>query len=410
LAGIFPRLSEGFVIDEIIELERQGAEIEIYSLNKPGDPRFHPRLAELHAPVNYAPAPDSAEMWSVIQESAVRLHLDPFNVGDLVIRALGSGNHTALHPFLQSLWLAAVLSKSGIQHLHTHSGGHTLEVALLASLLGGRSFSFTQPHMTAPPSGAERDLLIRAIEQCSFGVAVTDLNLQWLRKLAPGTSKLYHIPFGLPLDRFGATEELGFPIPSIVAAGKLIERKGFSYLIEACRMVSDAGRKFRCTIIGSGKQENMLRALIDSLGVGDCVTLAGAQPQPRLLDAIRRSAFTVVPSVHADDHARDAFPEIILESLAMGRAVVATDTPGTSEMIEHGRNGLIVPQRNSLALAESIERLLADTDLRARMNLAARAKAETQFDLAKNASALRRLLEKTCVRSTARAASATTAA
>jgi glycosyltransferase involved in cell wall biosynthesis len=140
------------------------------------------------------------------------------------------------------------------------------------------------------------------------------------------------------------------------------------------------------------------------------VTLAGAQPQPRLLDAIRRSAFTVVPSVHADDHARDAFPEIILESLAMGRAVVATDTPGTSEMIEHGRNGLIVPQRNSLALAESIERLLADTDLRARMNLAARAKAETQFDLAKNASALRRLLEKTCVRSTARAASATTAA
>jgi glycosyltransferase involved in cell wall biosynthesis len=406
LTGAFPRFSEGFLLNEIVELERQGVEIEIFSLNKPGDPRFHPRLAELHAPVNYSPAPDSAEMWRLIQAATAKLHLDPFNVGDLVIEALCSGDNTALHPFLHSLWLASALSSRGIQHLHTHINSSTLEVALLASRLGGRSFSFTQPPLAEPPGGQYRSLLVQAIEQCSFGIAVTELNLQWLRKLTPGGSKISHISYGLPLDRMTASEELGFPIPSIVAAGKLIERKGFSYLIEACRLLSDSGRKFRCTIIGGGKQEGALRTLVESLGVGDCVTLAGAQPQTRVLDAIRRSAVTVVPSVASEEDSRDVFPEIVLESLALGRAIVATDIRGIGELIEHGREGLIVPQRNSLALAEALNRLLTEHDLRLRMHMAARAKAEMKFDLARNAGSLKKLLEKTCVRGTANPAAA----
>ena len=170
--------------------------------------------------------------------------------------------------------------------------------------------------------------------------------------------------------------------------GRLVEKKGFNYLVDACGLLRSRGRKLRCRIIGAGESEAALRAQVADLGLEETIDLVGPMSREPVLEEIGRARLLALPCVVAEDGNRDALPTVLLEAMAAGRPVVSTDLEGVTEIVVHGRTGLLAPQHDAPALAEAIDRLLADSDFAARLRHAGRERAESLFDRRRNVQAL----------------------
>jgi glycosyltransferase involved in cell wall biosynthesis len=178
----------------------------------------------------------------------------------------------------------------------------------------------------------------------------------------------------------------------LLAVGRLDPIKGFDVLVDALGELAKTGRKFRCRIIGSGPLEGDLRARIDRHGIGDWVELLGARPQAEVRAALNAASVFVLPSVVTATGDRDGIPVSLMEAMALGTPVVSTRVSGIPELIEDGREGLLVPEKDAAALAAAIARLLDDPDLGPRLAVAARAKVEREFDASVEARKLLELL------------------
>jgi glycosyltransferase involved in cell wall biosynthesis len=177
----------------------------------------------------------------------------------------------------------------------------------------------------------------------------------------------------------------------IVAVGRLVEKKGFADLVEACRLLANRDRQFQCFIIGTGPLEGALRAQIDRLHLSARVQLLGPRPRSEVLRWLRSAAVCATPCVVGGDGDRDGLPTVLLEAMAVGTPCVATDVTGIPEAIRDGETGFVVPQHDPEALAAACERLLEDPILRVEIATRARRLAETEFDVRRNAAALREL-------------------
>jgi glycosyltransferase involved in cell wall biosynthesis len=235
--------------------------------------------------------------------------------------------------------------------------------------------------------------LRRKLQDAAATVTISDYNLDYLRDTygpaAEGVRRIYN---GLELERFPYKEPRG-RVPEIVAVGRLVEKKGFADLIEACSLLRDRGVEVRCRIFGLGEQEPDLRAAVERLGLGNRVRLPGPRPQGDLIKAVGRAAVFAAPCVVGGDGNRDGLPTVLLEAMALGTPCVSTDVTGIPEVLRDGETGLMVPQRDPAALADAIERLLADPELRVRLAGRARRLVEAEFDVRRNAALLRETFE-----------------
>jgi colanic acid/amylovoran biosynthesis glycosyltransferase len=392
---VFPRLSETFILNEILELERQGVEVDVFSLKPPTEPRYHGDLSRLRAAVTYLPAGEGSEAWRQIRSGWRASDFNASRVGHSFLQAVSMQDPTAFKLFTQALVLAGAIRSRGIQHLHAHFATSATSVAMMASKLTGTPFSFTAHAKDIYHQNADSDLLVAAIEEASFAVTVTDHNVASLSCLTPAAGhKVRRIYNGVSLERLQpGPGELQCP-PVIVSVGRLIEKKGFPYLVHACRLLKDRRRLFQCVIIGGGDKEPELRDLIKRLELTEDVVLAGAMEHECVLKTIRQSAVMALPCIVGEDGNRDALPTVLLEALALGRPIVSTDLPGVTEIVDDGVNGALVPQRDSQALAAELETLLEDPDLRVSFGRAARLKAERAFDLTQNVAVLAGLFQE----------------
>src|SRR5258708_32071999 len=145
----------------------------------------------------------------------------------------------------------------------------------------------------------------------------------------------------------------------MIAVGRLVEKKGYAYLIRACALLHQRGCRYTLAIYGSGPQRDELAELIDTFGLGDVVHLQGARRQEELI-ALYREADLFVLSPHVLENGdRDGIPNVLMEAMSVGLPVVATDVSGIPELIEHDRSGLLVPPCDEVALPDTLERLLA---------------------------------------------------
>src|SRR5258708_28545415 len=171
----------------------------------------------------------------------------------------------------------------------------------------------------------------------------------------------------------------------MIAVGRLVEKKGYSYLVRACALLHERGCRWRRAIYGSGAQGDGLAELIDTCGLGDVVQMQGARRQEELI-AIYREADLFVLSPHVLENGdRDGIPNVLMEAMSAGLPVVATDISGIPELIEHDRSGLLVPPCDEGALADALERLLAPLYvlvLRARLGADGRKRVIENFDAA----------------------------
>jgi glycosyltransferase involved in cell wall biosynthesis len=394
---MFPRFSETFILSEILELERQGLELRIFSLKRPNDGVIHADVARVGAPVTFVP---ESPLGAVRAYAAA--HREVFGWNRLrylrsfwftLWRTLKKRRPAAFKRFLQAGFIAPQLRREGIHHVHAHFATSATAVALHLHELAGMSYSFTAHAKDIYRHSVESDSLERKLRSARFAVTVSDYNRRSLAGL-DGAERLVRIYNGLDLERFAPNGRERDEPPLVLAVGRLIEKKGFADLVRACSLLHGDGFSFRCRIVGKGELEGKLRALIAELGLEEQVELAGPIPREQLLDVYPRASVVVAPCVIGADGNRDGLPTVLVEAMALGVPVVATDVTGIPELVENGRTGLLIPQHHPEALAAAIQRVLAEPAWAESLVRVGRARVEREFDLEANVARLRALLEE----------------
>ncbi len=409
---MYPRFSETFIVNEILELERRGVDVRIYSLRKPDDGRFHANLAQVRAPVIYLPESLLPEAGDVLAAQRACLKANPRVYLRVLGYALASRNEYALKRFCQAAVLTEHLRANPVSHLHAHFASSATRVAMFVHLLAGVPYSFTAHAKDIFQAGVNADLLRDKMRAARFVVTVSEFNRRYLAQLAgaPGRTglggllpagslvlpaqRVRRVYNGVDLDVFNgdAASAGDADTPLILSIGRLVEKKGLGVLLQACALLRERGVRFRVELIGKGPLETALRAQIAALDLQDHVRLAGPQPQNAVVEAYRRADVFALPCVVAADGNRDGLPTVLLEAMAMSVPVVSTALTGIPEIVDEGQNGLLVPPNDPVALADALGRLLSDPALRAQLGAAARRKVLREFDLRANVAVLHQYL------------------
>ena len=381
----YPRYSETFVVNEILAHEAAGLEVEIFALRPPSDTHFQDIISRVRAPVNYLSASGikAEDFWTALEGAAVS--------SPGLWTALGQAGSEDARDIYQAALLAREARLKGITHLHAHFATASTTVARLAAKFAGIPYTFTAHAKDIFHESVSPEDFRRKLEDAAGVVTVSDYNLRYLREnYGPAAQRMRRVYNGLDLQRFTYKAPL-HRLPKIVAVGRLVEKKGFADLIGACATLAASGRRFTCEIVGSGELEADLRGRIEQSGVGGMVRLIGPRPQAAVVRLVQEAAAFVAPCVLGEDGNRDGLPTVLLEAMALGTPVVSTDVTGIPEVLRDGETGLLVPQRNSAALAGAISRLTGDFTLRVRLANRARRLIEADFNVHDNAAHLREI-------------------
>lgn len=155
-----------------------------------------------------------------------------------------------------------------------------------------------------------------------------------------------------PVESFWPDED----IPLVVTAGRLVEQKGFEFLIEAIKILNDEKIKVRLLILGEGKLRGQMERKIEDYGIGDLVRISGFMQNPY--------PYMAKGDIFACSSLSEGMSNTILEAMALHIPIVSTDHEfGAREMIEHGVNGLLVPPRDPKAMADALKSLIRDKEL-----------------------------------------------
>jgi glycosyltransferase involved in cell wall biosynthesis len=393
VVSTWPRLSQTFVLNEILALENRGLPLRIFSTKDPGHEPVHTKVAKVRAPVAYLSF--RRRVRSVLLANVRMALRRPGAYARTLLRALGYRRPDVLRRFFQAGYLADLLHRNPVTQLHAHFATGPTLVAMLAHELVGIPYSFSAHardiYVDTPP-----ELLRAEMEGARAVITCGEYSRRYLASRSPDLSgKLRCIEHGLDLAEFTfrwpRASDPGPPL--ILAVGRLVEKKGFGDLILAADLLRRRGQSFRVQIIGDGPLRQALERGVAERGLQDCVTLLGAQPHDMVRAAYQRAVIFVLPCVVAGDGDRDGLPNVLLEAMASGLPVVSTSIVGIPDLIDSECDGLLIPPSDPGALASALERLLVDPQLRDRLARAARGKIEERFSIHRSADRLLAVFE-----------------
>ncbi len=394
LLKCFPRTSETFILHEILELEHQGLPLRIFSLFEPSMTKVPEAVQKVRAPVTYIPGHFLRRTLALLTAAARRFLKAPWRFLCIALSAVLHNRQpfVLLKHLLYAAYLAGQFEREGITHIHAHYANMPTTVAQLVHQFTGISYSFTA-HANDIYLSRTADLAYK-MRLAHFVVTCTAYNQRYLAALADQghDGHIHCIYHGLNLRAFPADVSVPPAHPLILTVARLVEKKGLSYLLHACRMLTDQGYDFTCRIVGKGLLRPVLEQEIRDLALTGRVELWGAETHERVIEMYRHATLVVLPCVIGENGARDGIPNVLVESLYMGVPVVSTPVSGIPELITPEVNGLLVAPRDSAALAAAIARLLADPRLCCRLALAGRQTVLARFDMACNATRLLQLL------------------
>jgi glycosyltransferase involved in cell wall biosynthesis len=395
VAQKFPQLTLTFVYREVIALRAAGLQIETFSIWKP-------KLEEL-----------SEEAKELVDSTfyIFPLNLLQFGLNQLWYlftrprRYLGSlwfcvtRDHksfknrvrTFFH-FFQAVHMAKEVEARKVQHLHVHFALNAATIALVISRLTGITYSFTAH---ANDIFVNPILLPEKIKEAKFIIGISEYNKNFLYNILPTQetlNKIHPVRYGVDVKHFAPPgQRPRGEKPIIFSVARLVEKKGFPYLVKACQLLVERGYDFQCVIAGGGPQEGLLRQMIEENNLSEYVKLVGVVFQEHLRDLFWKADIFVLPCVIAGDQDRDGIPNTLIEAMAMEIPTVSTTVSGIPELIEDGKTGLLAEPRDAESLARAIARLLDDPELRSTLAKAGRAKVIAEFETEKNAQALYRI-------------------
>jgi glycosyltransferase involved in cell wall biosynthesis len=386
----FPKLSETFVLEEVLGLERLGISLCLYTLAEPSDSITHAAVQRVAAPVRQVPSATRRNWITFAPRHLWLLATSPLRYVRALRNAVRRGRK-GVSAFMRAGWLAGQLREDGVQHLHTHFISAPADIAELVLQLSAIPFSISAHAKDIYLSEAAD--LQRKLAAARFTVTCTEFNCRALRDIAPGAAvhRMYH---GIDQGIFSPRVRLATGLaPLILSVGRLREKKGLDTLIEACRLLRGRGLSFRCEIVGYGEEQARLQAMIDDHGLADHVALTGKLVREQVIERYARAAVYAQPSRITADGDRDGIPNVLLEAMAVGLPVVASRVSGIPELVQHRHNGLLVEPDDACALADSIAELMQNKALGARLGREGQATVARHFDNRHNLQTVLKLLE-----------------
>lgn len=400
LASRFPKLTETFVLYEMMALEGAGARVEIFALQQePSGPR-HPEARVYERRAHFAPFLSR----ELILANLSLLARSPRTYLGVWWAAL-SGTWRSPKFFLGALvWypkcvaFARRMAELGIEHIHAHFAHHPALAAFVVHRLTGIPYSFTAH---GSDLHVDRTMLPQKVGDAAFVVAVSEYNRDLIVEECGEdvADRVVVIHCGTDPEVFAVDETPedvattngagsdGGPF-RMVCVASLEEVKGHRHLIEACRLLAERGVDFRCDLAGSGSLRARLERQVAEARLGDRVVLHGPVPRPEVRRLLRRADVAVLPSVPTPSGRREGIPVALMEAMMSGLPVVASGVSGIPELVRDGETGLLVPPGDPWSLADRLEELARSPGTRALLGEEGRAVVERDFDLEKGAKLL----------------------
>ena len=387
--GTYPLLTTTFIDREIRLLRQWGVNLQIVSIRRPKR-ELAPEQLELQQSVRYL-LPISiitlilSHLWGVVTRPFIFLR----TLFYLFTRShpnMSARLKTLLH-FSTGVYAAYLLREQPGNHVHAHFVDRATTVAMVIGRLHNIPYSATA-HAT--DIYVNPIMLPEKISQARFVATCTQYNKDHLEATIGSeiSRKVHRIYHGLDMVNYKPQHQ-PTDKPLIIAVGQLKEKKGFTYLIQACHLLKERGYNFECHIVGPpGPALHQIEEQIKQLDFADTVILCGALPHEAVIDKYKQAALFSLPCVVQADGERDGIPNVILEALAMELPVVSTRHSGIPEVIEDGINGLLVPPEQTIPLAEALARLLDNPEFAKKLGSKGRETIMGSFSVENNVEKL----------------------
>ncbi len=387
----YPRLSETFIAQELEALEARGFDLVLVSLRHPTDAARHPVHERIRAPVHYLPE---------------YLHDEPRRVLRVLLKACRRPGFRALMAQFckdlrrdpsrnrcrrlgQAFVLVEEILKPGDQ-LYAHFLHTPASVARYAARFCDLPLAYSAhaKDIWTLPAWEKQEKL----QDARFAVTCTRLGAEHLNALLPGDPKVELIYHGLDIARLPSPPQRSQEqrVVELLTVARAVPKKGLDTILAALALLPEQPR-WRFAHIGGGDTAP-LAALAKNLGVDERVTFRGPLPAPAVFAAYAQADLFVLASRTAADGDRDGLPNVLMEAMSQELPVVATRAGAIEELVDDGRNGLLVAPDDPPALAAALARLMADPALCRHLGTAGRRRVARDFALDRGIDRLAALL------------------
>lgn len=384
----YPRISETFISNEILLLEQLGFSIRLISMRHPRESFCHDSVKQIKAKVDYLPTELLLEFHRLLLPNIflsakypAKYHKALKLAGERYRR---NGKIATFKHLLQAGYMTnrILLKEPEIKHLHGHFAHSPTSVTMFGSMLSGLPFSFTAHAKDIYTSNPTQ--LKEKIDRAQFTVTCTNHNAEYLSSLADGSSTPIHcIYHGIDLQMFSQStkEKVKAQEPyRLFTVARLTEKKGLPVLYHALSRIKERNIRFEHVLIGDGDDREKILELINHLDLQEQCKWLGTKTHTEVLDQFKRADLFVLPCQVAENGDRDGIPNVLVESLAMGVPTLSTRVSAIPEILKHGETGYTVEPENPELLADSIQKLLEDEELRQHLSTHGKAWVHEQFD------------------------------
>jgi colanic acid/amylovoran biosynthesis glycosyltransferase len=395
----FPKLTETFILFEMIAVERQGVAVELFPLLRERTSTIHPEASALVDRARFLPFLS----WSIVKSQLWFLRHRPRRYMR-TIWAIVRGTWRSPNFLLGGLGIlpkvahaARLMRALGVDHVHCHFANHPAMAGWIIHRLVGLPFSFTAH---GSDLHVDRRMLCEKVSRARFVVAISDDNRRVIEHECPtavaGRVQVIHCGVDTSVFRPASVANAGGLAGvgegdgalEILAIGTLHEVKGQAVLVDACRELTARGVAIRARFVGDGPDRTVLAERIAAAGLDGRVQLLGTRTRGEIADLLAVTDVLVAPSVPTRSGKREGIPVVLMEAMASGVPVVASRLSGIPEIVRDGENGRLFPPGDASALADALVELATDPALRDRLGRAARATAVRDFDVEANAARL----------------------
>lgn len=384
LMSYYPGISHTFFLKEILGLKQLGFQVETASVNPPDRP------AELLSATEAAEAARTFYLKKLPVGTIMKTMLQiGFRSPGTMARGLRHALHLsrwnlragmyALFYLGEALLLGAWMKERGLQHLHVHFGGPVATVGMLTAAAWGFTYSLTI-HGPEEFYDVQESYLPQKIEGASFIFCISNFCRSQLMKYSHPShwSKFQVLRLGVNPDEFKPVPRATRDTTHVICVGRLVPAKGQLVLLQAAARLLSQGHLFHLTFIGTGPDKDHLQQFVDSSALKPYVTFCGALNHEDTRRQLENADIFALPSF------AEGVPIALMEAMAMEIPCVSTVIAGIPELIRNDEDGLLVPASSADDLANALQLLLIDEDLRKKLGASARRRVLELYNLPHN--------------------------
>ena len=384
----FPCFSETFVLNQITGLLERGHHVDIFPAEKDEVDKTHPDIEkyDLLSRTHY-PLPVGENRVGRVLRSVGGASWRYWRRPGVVWHCLGAKFEQTLT--LRTVLLARIVTMANVAPydiIHGHFGpggllGHTLRQ--MNVLKGKLLTTFYGFDVTRRPRQSGRDVYRRLFESGEHFLVLSQVMRKALIAFGcdPGRVSVHHLGVDCRRFTFQPRRPDSDGTIRLISIARFVEKKGLSYAIAAVAKLVEKHRKIEYVIIGDGELRPQIERQIGELKLSNHVRLLGWQDQSEVVPWLGRAHVFLAPSVTAADGNEEGTPTAIIEAFAMGLPVVATRHSGIPEMVEDGKSGYLVPERDTEALADRLSHVIEHPDRWAEFGRVGRQHVEQHFDI-----------------------------